>query len=416
MVTDPAVRFPLRRDPLGRIARVTRREEGLGVDAGALCEQLFGDRQPANLLLVGAAYQHGCLPLSAEALEQAIRLNGVAVERNLAAFRWGRAAAADPDAVAQALGGTAGARPATGNPPAAPGAASQDDRVATPDASSTGALDAAPSPPLAPPSPRAAEIVASLHVDGELRRLLELRVPDLLDYQDEAYARRYARAVADVAAIERERCGGASAGTAPSGTAANGAAGSGVATAAAGALPVAEAYARGLHKLMAYKDEYEVARLHLDAVERARREAAFGEGARVRVMLHPPLLRALGMQRKLALGRSATPLLRTLARSKRLRGTALDPFGRTQMRRLERALIGEYDALVQRALKRLDPTTAPLVAELAALPELVRGYESVKLRNVARFRARAAELIEQLERAPELLPRSTNVGLAMTAR
>jgi indolepyruvate ferredoxin oxidoreductase len=166
---------------------------------------------------------------------------------------------------------------------------------------------------------------------------------------------------------------------------------------APGETAIAEAYARGLYKLMAYKDEYEVARLHLDAADRARREAEFGTDAKVRVLLHPPLLRALGLKRKLKLGPWAFPLLRALYRMRRLRGTRLDPFGRAHLRRVERELIDEYRALIDDALAKLDAGSAPLVAELAELPDVVRGYEEIKLRNVERFRARARELSERLD-------------------
>jgi indolepyruvate ferredoxin oxidoreductase len=284
------------------------------------------------MLLVGAAFQHGCLPLSADAIERAIELNGAAVESNLAAFRWGRAVVADAEAVETAL--------------------------------------AAPAPPLVL-DPDAAAIVEECAADGELRRLLELRVPELVAYHDAEYARDYAREVAAVAAAEQARL--------------------------PGSTVVAEAFARGLFKLIAYKDEYEVARLHLDAAERARLEGELGPGAKVRILLHPPLLRALGLRRKLRIGAWAFPLLRLLAAMRRLRGRRLDPFGFARVRRVERELPEEYRALVTRALERLDAETAPLVTEIAELPDLVRGYEEIKLANVERFRERAGELSARLE-------------------
>jgi indolepyruvate ferredoxin oxidoreductase len=166
---------------------------------------------------------------------------------------------------------------------------------------------------------------------------------------------------------------------------------------APGTTPVTEAYARAMHKLMAYKDEYEVARLHLDAFERARLDSQFGPEAEVRVLLHPPLLRALGLKRKLQLGaRTAQPLLAGLRAGRRLRGTRLDPFGRTAMRRLERGLVDEHRAVVREGLAQMTPANQDRVAALVALPDLVRGYEDIKLANVARYRAAAAEAIRAL--------------------
>jgi len=162
--------------------------------------------------------------------------------------------------------------------------------------------------------------------------------------------------------------------------------------AAPGETRLSEAVARYLFKLMAYKDEYEVARLHLKAdVARAVAEE-FPGGVRVRYHLHPPFLRALGMTRKIELGTWFDAAFRMLARMKGLRGTALDPFGRASVRRVERALPAEYRALVERALAGLSRATYERAVTLARLPDLVRGYEDIKLRNVERFRAEAGKL------------------------
>ncbi len=97
MVTDTGVRFPPLDRNLSAIRNATRGEELAAIDAQGLSEALFGDHMPTNTLLIGAAYQHGCLPISSEAIEEAIRLNGASVEKNLAAFRWGRAVIARPE-------------------------------------------------------------------------------------------------------------------------------------------------------------------------------------------------------------------------------------------------------------------------------------------------------------------------------
>ncbi|HEX2232654.1 MAG TPA: indolepyruvate ferredoxin oxidoreductase family protein, partial [Thermoleophilaceae bacterium] len=272
MVVDTEQRFPELASQVDTIDRVTRKELNVYLDAQALSERLFGDHMPANTLALGAAWQRGVLPVSREAIEQAIRLNGAAVEKNLAAFAWGRACVADPDAVERAT---------REEPPPAPELSDEE----------RGLIDA----------------VAS---DGELRRLLEVRVPELASYQNIAYARRYAEKVGRVLAAEQERT--------------------------PGRTELTEAVARNLFKLMAYKDEYEVARLHFDAVEQAKLRAEFGEDVKVWFNLHPPLLRALGLDRKLKLGSWFVPSFRSLYRLRRLRGTRLDPFGKAKVRRVER--------------------------------------------------------------------------------
>jgi indolepyruvate ferredoxin oxidoreductase len=145
---------------------------------------------------------------------------------------------------------------------------------------------------------------------------------------------------------------------------------------------------------MAYKDEYEVARLHLDPVEVARREAEYGADADVSVMLHPPVLRAMGMRRKIRLrGRTADVAFRALRAARPLRHTPFDVFGRAEVRAVERALVGEYQQAVRTAVAHLRPDTLDVVVEVAELAGEVRGYEDVKLRAVERFRARTAELL-----------------------
>ncbi|MFC4005861.1 indolepyruvate ferredoxin oxidoreductase family protein [Nonomuraea purpurea] len=310
----------------GHAAAVARVESAVKsvvcLDAHELAERLFGDHMPANLLLLGAAYQHGLLPVTSASIERAIALNGAAVERNLAAFRWGRSAAADPAAVSTV------ADPGSADP--------------------------------VQPEPAGLDEVVAAHV------------ADLTGYQNADYARTYAEDVRRVADLAAERAG-----------------------AEAGAR-IALAYARGLHKLMAYKDEYEVARLHLDPAERARREHEFGADAVVSVLLHPPLLRAMGMKGKIKVGRFAGPLFRGLRAARVLRGTAFDVFGRAEVRRVERALVPEYRDLMRAALTRLTPESADAVAEIAGLPELVRGYEDIKLARVAEFRDRAGTALTGL--------------------
>jgi indolepyruvate ferredoxin oxidoreductase len=141
---------------------------------------------------------------------------------------------------------------------------------------------------------------------------------------------------------------------------------------------------------MAYKDEYEVARLLLDGG--AQVERTFGEVDKVSWNLHPPMLRALGLERKLRLGPWARPLLRALRSMKRLRGTRLDPFGRAEVRRTERQLVADYEALIDRLVPLLGTDDARAV-HLAGLVDVVRGYEGVKMRNVETYRSTLAAAV-----------------------
>jgi indolepyruvate ferredoxin oxidoreductase len=330
MIVDTQERFPALSAQLDPIDRATRAGAGFALDAQALSEALFGDHMQANAIVLGAAWQRGLLPVSLAALDRAIELNGAAVKRNRAALAWGRACVADPDAVEAATSLVESTEPA-----AEPWAVELAERAA---------------------GGRA-----------ELRRLLEFRVADLAGFGGRRPAREYAEAVAAIRSVEEERT--------------------------PGLIGVAESFARGLHRLTAYKDEYEVARLHLDAAEQARIEAELGDLASTSYHLHPPLLRALGMQRKLRLGGWFRPGLRALRAGRRLRGTPLDPFGQTALRRTERALPGEYREGVERALATLSPETHATCVEVCEAAELVRGYEDIKLAGVERFRERTAELL-----------------------
>ena len=165
---------------------------------------------------------------------------------------------------------------------------------------------------------------------------------------------------------------------------------------APGSEVLASAVAEHLFKLTAYKDEYEVARLMLDADGLSEATELAGAKGKVAWKLHPPMLRALGMERKITIGTWATPGIRTLARGKRVRGTVADPFRWAKVRRVERQLPGEYRKALDRALGRLTAGNLPAVVELAALPDLVRGYEDIKLANVERYRRTLDETLRRL--------------------
>jgi indolepyruvate ferredoxin oxidoreductase len=325
MVTSTAVEFPEANGLITSIERVTRKDENVYLDALGLAETLFDDHMAANMIVLGAAWQAGAIPVSADAIEEAVKLNGVSVPMNTQAFRAGRLLVANPawvETVArQRLGAVA----------------------ATPDLST-----------------EARALVDGVEATGELRRLLEIRVPELIAYQSGGYAREYVDVVRRVRDAE--------------------------AAAVPGETRLSEAVARYLFKLMAYKDEYEVARLHLKTDITRALEAEFPGGVTLHYNLHPPILRAFGLTRKIKLGSWFDRFFRTLVAMKTLRGTWIDPFGFAEVRRVERQLPGEYRALVDKALVGLSPESYERAVKLASLPDVIRGYEDIKLRNVQRFR------------------------------
>ncbi len=168
--------------------------------------------------------------------------------------------------------------------------------------------------------------------------------------------------------------------------------------------------ARGLGKLMAYKDEYEVARLYTDPAFRAGLEDRFAGKPRLKVHLAPPLIAfrkdaRTGRPRKIAFPAwLAFPLFGLLVKLKGLRGTAFDPFGYSAERRMERALIGEYRELVRRVAANVNTATMDAAVQIAATPDLIAGYGPVKDEGVAKFRARVAELLPRLDWARPATP------------
>ena len=307
----------------------SRASENLWVEAGHTSEALFGDQALTNIFMIGIAYQAGLLPMAAESIEAAIRLNGVAVEKNLQAFRYGRLFQADPARVTRLLG-----EPVLSA-----------DEVRERQLAILGADAAA---------------YAEMHercrdMGEESRRLLGLRIAELIRYQDAAYARKYVDAV--VAVWEKERALGT------------------------GSEALTQAAARYLHKLMAYKDEYEVARLLLKGEWAERVRATFVE-PKVKFNLHPPLLRERGLKNKLELGAWFRPVLGMLVPMRRVRGTAWDVFGRAEVRRVERELVAWYRELLGELSAGLTAENHKLAVSIACAPDRIRGYERIKLDNV----------------------------------
>ena len=170
---------------------------------------------------------------------------------------------------------------------------------------------------------------------------------------------------------------------------------------------LSEAVAYNLSKLMTYKDEYEVARLHTSAAQRARVEAAFDGDFRMKFHLAPPLLARRdpvnGLPQKIVFGSWMLPLFKLLRRGKALRATVFDVFGYTTERRTERRLIEEYKEMILGLLPRLTENNLATAVELARLPEDIRGFGHIKAANVAKVETRKRELISQIDRAMESL-------------
>jgi indolepyruvate ferredoxin oxidoreductase len=213
-----------------------------------------------------------------------------------------------------------------------------------------------------------------------LDELVATRAAFLVDYQDEAYAQRYRDFVAMVASRE---------------------------AAVAGGDEIARAVARYYFKLLAYKDEYEVARLYTDGTFRAQVEAQFAGDYTLRLNLAPQIFNRrherTNRARKHSYGPWIFPVLKVLAAGKKVRGTPADLFGRTAHRRQERALIAEYESTVGEVLEALRPETADLALQVVSVPEHIRGFDTVKDQGIAWARTETQRLLGEL-RAPQPEP------------
>jgi indolepyruvate ferredoxin oxidoreductase len=347
MVRRKDVLFPAVSGLEQTIERWTRHAANVYLDAEAWAERLFGDYMASNLIVVGAAYQAGAIPLEASSIEETIRLNGVAVEMNLQAFRWGRFYVQDRAAAERHL-------KQLEVPDEAASAAQNELESHRPDAVAAGR-----------------QLVEGSGLTAEVRRLSEVRVPELIRYQNRAYARQYIEFIQRVLTVEAQRV--------------------------PGHTGLGEAVARYLFKLMAYKDEYEVARLLLKDTFFQRLRAQFGDDAQLAFNLHPPLLRALGVQRKLRLGRWFIPVLKALRRLRVLRGTPFNIFGYAKVRRVERRLIAEYRQLIESLLPDLTEENYVVAVQIAELPDMIRGYEGIKLASVEEFHHKAEALHRQFQ-------------------
>jgi indolepyruvate ferredoxin oxidoreductase len=218
--------------------------------------------------------------------------------------------------------------------------------------------------------------VADRQMSASLDEMIARRVAFLTDYQDAAYAARYRTLVERVREAEKHKT--------------------------PGLAGLAHAVARYAFKLMAYKDEYEVARLHTQPEFLAQLEHTFDGSYTIKFNLAPPLFArkdADGHLIKREYGPWMLRAFRLLAKLKRLRGSAFDPFGRSAERKGERALITRYERTVESLIEGLNSDNHALAVELASIPEQIRGFGHVKEAHLARANARWDEL-EQAWRRP----------------
>jgi len=303
---DPDFRIPA--EGLGLALEAKLKDRLMLFDASELSAALLGDSIYSNMMVLGAAWQRGLLPVTRDAVFDAIALNGQAVETNQRAFDLGRWAVRHPDEARKALGAVVLERPK-----------SLEERIA-------------------------------------------FRADHLVAYQGRRLAKRYRRLVD--AAPEALRA----------------------------------SVARGYHKLLAYKDEYEIARLLGDTEAKARE--VFEGDLSFTYHLAPPFLSRPGPDgrpRKRAFGGWVPRAMAVLKRFRRLRGTPFDPFGYSAERRLERRLIREYEADMKRVFAGLTPQTEGIARELAELPLSIRGFGPVKAQNAAAAARRRRDLLDAFE-------------------
>jgi indolepyruvate ferredoxin oxidoreductase len=297
-------------DRIAAIAEAVGKDNLTTIDANQLAATLMGDTLYANVLMLGCAWQLGLVPVSLKAMLRAIELNGVKIIENNQAFTWGRIAAADPEAIEMQLHGL------------------------------------------------------QSNVAETTRDLIARRREFLVEYQNEALAKRFESLVEKTRAIE---------------------------TTVSEDEELTEAVARSYFRLLSYKDEYEVARLHTreDFLTSIRQD--YGDKVKLRFHLAPPILNAgvdaRGRPRKREFGAWVLPVFRALTKMRGLRGTAFDLFGKTAERRMERALIAEFELRVDELLPIVSSENISEISAIIGRYLDIRGYGSVKEESVREVRA-----------------------------
>ena len=347
------------------------------VDATQLATALLGDAIATNLFILGYAWQKALVPIAFDSLMRAIELNGAAVEMNKTAFAWGRFAAIDPAGVAEAAGLIRNAPTAAEATPrelpmlkagawegnewgatSAPRNTRHEDELRHVPAHGDGNVSFLP--------------LDDARLSRSLDELIARRIAFLTDYQAASYAKRYSDFVAKVREAEERK--------------------------APGSTDLTEAVARYAFKLMAYKDEYEVARLYTSGDFQKKLAQQFEGDFKLKFHLAPPLLAKKDAQGRLVkqeFGPWVFTAFKWMARLRSLRGTTFDIFGRTEERKMERQLIADYFATIEGLLAKLDRGNVDLAAEIASIPEHIRGYGHVKEEHLHKAKAREAELLKE---------------------
>ncbi len=338
-------------DPAADLAQIEAVAQSMtSIPAELLADSVLDEVLCANMILVGAALQLGLLPVSRASLEQAIRDNRASVELNLRALQLGRAVVAQPE-LARTLTEDA-------TPPSValvhPNAATHAARLLK---------------SRWEPIPRACE--AFSEGGSELETILANFALELRRYQSARYAGHFLRRIRAIAETE--------------------------AAVDPGSTKLTETAARELYRFMAYKDEYEVARLLLHGPHRRWLERRSESAPKLSYHLHPPLLRALGMQeRKLALGRWIEPLFHALHLVRRVRGTWLDPMRYVKARRLDRELRGWYASVLEQLGHVSGKQNLGEAIAIAALPEQIRGFEGLRAQSAEQVRPQVEKRLRVL--------------------
>ena len=331
MVGDPLADLPDVESLMEKLSNFINSDTSFLVDAGELCTGLLGTVTSSNIFLLGAAVQLGVLPVSPISFEEAIRLNNVNVEENLAAFQWGRIWVFDTLYVLDHI-------------------------------EETNIWNSNISQPELPAD--TVQRVIEMGLEAEEHEAVLLFATDILAFQNKKAVDDYLALIEHVVVSVTKLSNTDS------------------------QKSLIRTVARNAHKLTTYKDEYEVARLFLlpelqDEINKLPQSNGVGRAV---WHLHPPFLRALGMQKKLKVPyRVATPLMKVLAKGKVLRGTKLDIFGYAKVRKLERIMRDRYIEEILHSLESLTDTNFSAILSLAELPDSVRGFEEIKLQKAEAF-------------------------------